>query len=74
MKLQVLIDDQDKGSIELTGPGIIPYAGAVSSFCRIVADIYSVENPDSPDYLTIGGAEVSLKSRVRRPRPRRRQS
>lgn len=71
MKIQVLVDGQDRGEVDLTGPDIMPYAGVVSSFCGMVAHLYSEANPDSADYLTISGASVSLKSRVRTPRRRK---
>ena len=71
MKLQIFINDVDRGTVDLAGPGIIPYAQAISGFSQFLASVYAEENPDSPDYLTISGAEVSLKSRVRTPRRRR---
>jgi hypothetical protein len=71
VKLQILVDGQDRGEVDLTGPGILPYAGVVSSFCQILAELYMKANPDSPDYLTFSGAQISLKSRIRAPRRRR---
>jgi hypothetical protein len=70
VKLQVLVDDQDKGTVELTGAALMPYAGVVSSFNQIVSDIYNAENPGAPDYLDIA-TTVAAKARGRTSRRRR---
>jgi hypothetical protein len=70
VKVQILVDDLGKGSIDL-GANLMHYAGAISSFSQMLCDIYLAANPESPDYLTISGATVSLKSRVRRSRAKR---
>ena len=71
MKVEMFVDGKSRGSTELDGPGLIPYAQLVSGLCGFVTGLYGEANPDSPDYLTISGATVSLKSRVRTPRRRR---
>jgi hypothetical protein len=71
VKVEIFVDGKSRGTTELDGPGLIPYAHLVSGLCGFVAGLYSEVNPDSPDYLTVGGVQVSLKSRVRTPRRRR---
>lgn len=65
MKLQIIIDDVVGEPVTLDGPGIFPYARAITGFSQLLVNLYSAENPSSTNYLTISGAEVSLKSRTR---------
>lgn len=70
MKVQVLTDGVDRGTAELTGPGLDAYAHAMSGFCNLLRDIYFTNNPDAGVDLVV---DAVAKFKPRKPSPRARR-
>lgn len=71
MKVQVLVDGQDKGVIDVGGAELESYAQAVANFSDLVCAIYASENEDGPDYISIT-SDYRLVPIARRSRAGRR--